>query len=64
MNWNLPDEYSNTIAGLIIHEIERIPNQGETLEIFNLKVTIIKKVANRIETIKVTIPPSIDIPSD
>ncbi len=64
LNWNLPDEYSNTIAGLIIHEIERIPNQGETLEIFNLKVTIIKKVANRIETIKVTIPPSIDIPSD
>lgn len=64
LNWNLPDEYSNTIAGLIIHEIERIPNQGETIEIFDLKVTIIKKVANRVETIKITIPPPKDILND
>ncbi len=53
LNWNLPDENANTIAGLIIHELERIPNQGEKLQIFNLKVVITKKVINRIETVKV-----------
>jgi Mg2+/Co2+ transporter CorB len=55
LNWNLSDEFANTLAGLIIHEIERIPNQGETIELFNLKFIIIKKIANRIETIKATI---------
>lgn len=53
LNWNLPDENAITIAGLIINELERIPNQGETIEIFNLKVVIQKKVANKIEVVRV-----------
>ncbi len=60
LDWNLSDEYANTIAGLIIHEIERIPNQGEVLEILNLRITIHKKVTNRIDTIKVRVLPSSD----
>lgn len=55
LNWSLPDEFANTLAGLIIHEMERIPEQGETIELFNLKFTIVKKIANRIETVKATI---------
>ncbi|MGI4776325.1 MAG: HlyC/CorC family transporter [Janthinobacterium lividum] len=52
LNWNLSDEFANTLAGLIIHEIERIPNQGETIELFDLKFTVIKKTANRIDTLR------------
>lgn len=64
LNWNLPDEDANTIAGLIIHQIERIPNQNETLNIFNLQITILKKIANRIHTIKVVLLPTQDDLSD
>lgn len=53
LNWNLSDENATTIVGLIIHELERIPEQGETIEIFNLKITILKKVANKIDVLKV-----------
>lgn len=64
MNWDLPDEDANTIAGLIIHEMERIPKQGEILEKFNLKITVLKKFKNRIKTIKVSIIDSTDTISD
>lgn len=57
LNWNLPDDDANTIAGLIIHKLERIPNQGESVDMFNLNITIDKKVGNRIDRVKVTILP-------
>lgn len=57
LNWNLPDDDANTIAGLIIHKLERIPNQGESVDILNLSITIDKKVGNRIDRVKVTILP-------
>ena len=52
LNWNLPDDDANTIAGLIIHESQHIPNQGEILEVLNLEITIQKKLGNKIELIK------------
>jgi Mg2+/Co2+ transporter CorB len=57
LNWNLPDDDANTIAGLVIHKLERIPNQGESVDILNLSITIDKKVGNRIDRVKVTILP-------
>lgn len=60
LNWNLPDDDANTIAGLIIHKLERIPNQGESVDIFNLNITIDKKVGNRIDRVKVTILPILE----
>lgn len=64
LNWTLPDHDANTIAGLIIHEIQRIPDQGESIEMFNLKFTIIRKTANRVESIKATILQTQDVLSD
>lgn len=64
LNWNLPDEFANTLAGLIIHEMERIPDQGETIELSNLKFTVVKKIANRIETIKATVLRTEEVTSD
>ena len=55
LNWNLPDDDANTLAGLIIHKLERIPNQGESVNMLNLNIVIDKKVGNKIERVKVTI---------
>lgn len=55
LNWQLPDDDATTISGLIINNISRIPNQGEMINIFDLKITIMKKIANRIKTVKCTL---------
>ncbi|WP_375359073.1 HlyC/CorC family transporter [Candidatus Tisiphia endosymbiont of Neophilaenus lineatus] len=64
LNWSLPDDDANTIAGLIIHTLERIPNQGESIKIFNLSITINKKIGNRLDSIKVIILPNKESESD
>ncbi len=64
LNWNLPDDDANTIAGLIIHKIERLPNQGETIEMFNLDINITKKIGNRIDKVKITVLPNKESESD
>lgn len=55
LNWSLPDEDANTIAGLIIHKMERIPNQGESVNMYNLEITISKKINNRIDCVRVIV---------
>jgi len=58
LDWNLPDDDANTIAGLIIHKIARIPNRGEVIKIFNFKIIILKKTANKIDSVRVTVLPN------
>ncbi len=53
LDWNLPDEDASTIAGLIMHETGRIPEEGEEFKLFNLKMTIVRRQANIIKTILV-----------
>ncbi|MDF2965608.1 MAG: Hemolysin-like protein [Rickettsiaceae bacterium] len=53
LDWNLPDEDASTIAGLIMHETGRIPDEGEEFKLFNLKMTILRRQANRIRTLLV-----------
>lgn len=56
LNWNLPDEDATTIAGLIIHKLQRIPEQGDILDIFDLRITITEKIVNKINKLKVIVP--------
>lgn len=64
LNWDLPDDDANTIAGLIIHKIERMPNQGDVIEMYNLKITIIRKTTNKIHSVKINLLPQQDNFSD
>lgn len=64
LSWNLPDEFANTLAGLIMYEIERVPDQGEVIELFNLKITILKKTANRIDKIKANLTSNFRVASE
>jgi Mg2+/Co2+ transporter CorB len=51
LDWSLPEDDANTIAGLIINQIGRIPEKGDKLKVFDLNVTIRRKVSNKISSI-------------
>ena len=53
MDWNLPDDEANTVAGLVIHEAQMIPQQGQVFSFHGFRFEICNRVANRITLLKV-----------
>lgn len=53
MNWNLPTDEANTIAGLIIHEAQMIPNVGQIFNFYGFRFKIRKKKKNQILKIEI-----------
>lgn len=53
-DWNLPDEEAATLAGLIIHETEQIPEIGQEFLIHGLKCKITARKRNQITRIRIT----------
>lgn len=51
LNVDLPDEEAHTIAGLIMYEMERIPNVGESIVISDIKMTIAKRKNHTIKSV-------------
>ncbi|MCU7611373.1 HlyC/CorC family transporter [Anaplasma capra] len=57
LGWNLPEEAS-TLAGLILHEVERIPEEGETFRLYGFSFKILKKNGNIISLVGISAPES------
>lgn len=53
MDWKLPDEEAVTIAGLVIHESQTIPEVGQTFAYYGYRFEILKKQRNQIVSLKV-----------
>lgn len=56
MDWNLPDEEATTVAGLVIHEAQTIPNPGQTFNFHGFRFEILRRHRNRITRLRV-VPP-------
>jgi len=54
MDWKLPDEEAVTIAGLVIHESQTIPEVGQAFAYYGYRFEILKKRRNQILSLKVT----------
>ena len=52
MDWNLPDDEANTIAGLVIHEAQMIPNEGQAFSFHGFRFEVVQKRENRIAKLK------------
>ena len=52
LGWKLPEKHAATIAGLLIHELEYIPEEGEEGKIASISFKILKKEDNRIARIR------------
>ncbi len=55
LRWNLPNEEASTLAGIIIYDIERIPEEGEEFDMHGFIFKILKKEQNIITSIEVRI---------
>ena len=54
MDWDLPDEEATTIAGLVIHEAQTIPNPGQAFTFHNYRFEVLRRQRNRITSLRVT----------
>ncbi len=52
-HWKLPGDVASTNAGLIIHELERIPEVGENLIFNDFNFIILAKEANQLTNIRI-----------
>ena len=47
LDWSLPDEEATTIAGLVIHEAQSIPDQGQEFTFHDYRFKVLRKSKNR-----------------
>ena len=52
-DWNLPDDEANTVAGLVIHEAQMIPAQGQAFSFHGFRFEVVTRRENRLTRLKV-----------
>jgi len=52
-DWNLPDEEAITVAGLVIHEAQMIPSEGQVFSFHGFRFEVLERQANRIMKLKI-----------
>lgn len=53
MEWDLPDEEATTIAGLVIHEAQTIPEPGQVFTFYDYRFEILRKSRNRLTALRI-----------
>ena len=56
MNWDLPDEEAVTVAGLLIHEAQSIPQVGQTFAVCGHQVRVLGRKRNQITRLEIGPP--------
>ncbi len=51
--WSLPDEEAVTVAGLVIHEAQTIPDAGQSFVFHGYRFDILKRLRNQITALRV-----------
>jgi len=61
MDWSLPDEEATTVAGLVIHEAQTIPEPGQAFAFHGFKFEILRKQRNQITALRITKLPEAEV---
>ncbi len=56
MDWDLPDDEAVTIAGLVIHEAQTIPEPGQTFIFHRHRFQILRRQRNQITALRLSAP--------
>ena len=54
MDWTLPEDQAVTVAGLVIHEAQAIPEPGQTFIFYNHRFQIVRRERNQITMLRVS----------
>ncbi len=61
MDWDLPDDEATTIAGLVIHEAQTIPEPGQQFTFHGYRFEILRKSRNKITALRIKpVPKPVD----
>jgi Mg2+/Co2+ transporter CorB len=53
LGWELPEESATTIAGLVIHEAQTIPEPGQSFTFHNYRFEVLRKSRNKLTAIRI-----------
>lgn len=53
MDWSLPDDEANTVAGLVIHEAQTIPTEGQAFSFHGFRFEVVSRRENRLAKLKI-----------
>ncbi|MEQ1650021.1 MAG: transporter associated domain-containing protein, partial [Hyphomicrobiaceae bacterium] len=53
MHWSLPEDEATTVAGLVIHEAETIPEPGQAFTFYGYRFEILRKSRNKITALRI-----------
>jgi magnesium and cobalt transporter len=58
------DEECDTLGGLVLHELGRMPRRGEAIQIGGFEIKVVRADRRRIESLRVTAPRDFQLPSE
>ncbi len=62
MEWDIPEEEATTVAGLVLHEAQTIPDAGQAFTFHGYRFEVLRRQRNRITSLRVTplkpVPPA------
>ena len=53
MDWNLPEVEATTIAGLVVHEAQMIPEPGQVFTFHGYRMEILRRSRNKIAAVRI-----------
>jgi Mg2+/Co2+ transporter CorB len=54
MEWDIPEEEATTVAGLVLHEAQTIPEAGQAFTFHGYRFEVLRRQRNRITSLRVT----------
>jgi hypothetical protein len=54
MDWDLPEDEAVTVAGLVIHEAQTIPEPGQTFIFHHHRFQVLRRARNQITALRVS----------
>jgi Mg2+/Co2+ transporter CorB len=56
MDWDLPDDHAVTVAGLVIHEAQTIPEPGQTFLFHHHRFQVLRRQRNQLTALRISPP--------
>ncbi|MGA0600229.1 HlyC/CorC family transporter [Caulobacter sp. KR2-114] len=56
MDWDLPDDYAVTVAGLVIHEAQTIPEPGQVFLFHHHRFQVLRRQRNQLTALRISPP--------